>query len=552
MSGFTIPNTPDSFNQNQAEPDSLDFQILGNQKSGVVSGMAVAPGSSAQTVAVTAGEVLVNGAYYTYAGGTVLLNAYTSPAFFDIIHARLTGSTVTCYAVRSSTGGTNPRFPSSGTGTNDVNLDSTDVVLAAVWRVDSGIPVAQTITDKRIFVRSSTARTLTDTVSANRGSTADTYVNTAWTPGTTTASPFSVKVGSTWYNLSYWTANSNVSTTGTITAGAFVGNASSASSTPYSGLTGTIPTWNQNTTGHAATATLAAKASTLSQGGGNGTAMTFNWSGQGGQPTWLWGGSDGSNHYVYNPSNFRVSNANTVADFNVHGGRNNEANKIVRTDGNGYLQTGYINANGSPYDEYNNSSPDRIWGSNAGGDAYLRTYRTSALNVNSAAGLSSGPISVVNNGNFWTFYGPIDVATLFATNIEVNKIGSYTQETGAGTPLILVDNGAIRKQGSKRELKNSIEDVETGLSTILQLRPRYFKWNEKADDSSLTKELRETFRDIGFIAEEVNEVSGELVFLEKNKLGELVPGMWKNDSVVALLVKAVQELSAKVEALEAQ
>jgi len=51
-------------------------------------------------------------------------------------------------------------------------------------------------------------------------------------------------------------------------------------------------------TGNAATATLATKASTLSQGGGNGTAMTFTWAGQGGQPTWLWGSNDGANVYV--------------------------------------------------------------------------------------------------------------------------------------------------------------------------------------------------------------------------------------------------------------
>ena len=35
----------------------------------------------------------------------------------------------------------------------------------------------------------------------------------------------------------------------------------------------------------------------------------WNWSGQGGQPQWLWGGNDPSNMYVYNPSNFNVSSA---------------------------------------------------------------------------------------------------------------------------------------------------------------------------------------------------------------------------------------------------
>ena len=40
--------------------------------------------------------------------------------------------------------------------------------------------------------------------------------------------------------------------------------------------------------------------------------MRFHWSGQGGQPTWLWGGNDGENMYVWNPSNFTVSRANTA------------------------------------------------------------------------------------------------------------------------------------------------------------------------------------------------------------------------------------------------
>lgn len=36
----------------------------------------------------------------------------------------------------------------------------------------------------------------------------------------------------------------------------------------------------------------------------------WNWNGQGGQPSWLWGGEDGTNMYVYNPANFTVNYAN--------------------------------------------------------------------------------------------------------------------------------------------------------------------------------------------------------------------------------------------------
>ena len=53
----------------------------------------------------------------------------------------------------------------------------------------------------------------------------------------------------------------------------------------------------------------ATAASRLRREGGVDTI--WNWAGQGGQPDWLWGGNDGSNMYVYNPSNFSVNYANS-------------------------------------------------------------------------------------------------------------------------------------------------------------------------------------------------------------------------------------------------
>lgn len=41
----------------------------------------------------------------------------------------------------------------------------------------------------------------------------------------------------------------------------------------------------------------------------DGGVATFNWSGQSGQPTWLWGGNSEHSYYVYNPSNFNVNTA---------------------------------------------------------------------------------------------------------------------------------------------------------------------------------------------------------------------------------------------------
>ena len=43
-----------------------------------------------------------------------------------------------------------------------------------------------------------------------------------------------------------------------------------------------------------------------------GVDTSWWWSGQGGQPGWLWGGNDGVNMYLYNPANFSVNYANSA------------------------------------------------------------------------------------------------------------------------------------------------------------------------------------------------------------------------------------------------
>lgn len=48
--------------------------------------------------------------------------------------------------------------------------------------------------------------------------------------------------------------------------------------------------------------------------GNDAAYMRMHWNGQSGQPTWLWGGNDASNMYVYNPSNFSVNYANSAGN----------------------------------------------------------------------------------------------------------------------------------------------------------------------------------------------------------------------------------------------
>ena len=156
-----------------------------------------------------------------------------------------------------------------------------------------------------------------------------------------------------------YTARITANDDGTITISGGInatlhGNASSASSVPWTGVTGkpsTYPpsghnhdgaypatngsratgTWGINITGSSASCTGNAKtassctgnsstantAGKIGEGGNTNNPITFHWSGQKGQPTWMWGGNDRANQYVYNPSNFSVSYANSAGSANA-------------------------------------------------------------------------------------------------------------------------------------------------------------------------------------------------------------------------------------------
>lgn len=84
----------------------------------------------------------------------------------------------------------------------------------------------------------------------------------------------------------------------------------------------------------------------------------FNWSGQAGQPQWLWGSNDGGAYYVWNPSNFNVAyaagagNADTVDGYHASAllpTGNLEATGYCRLPNGLILQWGTIYCNSDSY-----------------------------------------------------------------------------------------------------------------------------------------------------------------------------------------------------------
>lgn len=94
---------------------------------------------------------------------------------------------------------------------------------------------------------------------------------------------------------------------------------------------------------------------------------TFHWVGQNGQPPWVWGSNDGTNQYVYNPANFRVSYAN-----NANGAVN--ADKLDGLHASDLYR--YIGGHGSPVltDIFDRAGTIDLTGLSAADKAMHKTY----------------------------------------------------------------------------------------------------------------------------------------------------------------------------------
>ena len=96
--------------------------------------------------------------------------------------------------------------------------------------------------------------------------------------------------------------------------------------------------------------------------------------------------------------------------------------------------------------------------------------------------------------------------------------------------------------------KKDVADLTDGLDTVNQLRPRTFKYNGKTSmgtDDGITR--------YGFIADEVLSVASHYVNIIREEVdGEQVDDFktLSTTKMIPMLVKAVQELSAKVKTLE--
>lgn len=209
-----------------------------------------------------------------------------------------------------------------------------------------------------------------------------------------------------------------------------------------------------------------------------------------------------------------------------------------------------------------------------------------ALNVGTDA-IFSGDIS----GARGTFSGSISTGdfrvdpsgSMHGRNVTIDAGLRYRCEGAFGasnsTTTARINNPggveALCSAASQRKYKYNIENITNALDILKTVRPRIFNWKIDAFDqvdpwtnepwTDQARALNEFNKSYGFIAEEMMEDQPLLTVyqspdpsLPRDQPGGVFdfsawePKMWKEMDFIPLLVKAVQELSAKVVELEAR
>jgi hypothetical protein len=211
-------------------------------------------------------------------------------------------------------------------------------------------------------------------------------------------------------------------------------------------------------------------------------------------------------------------------------------------------------------------------GGSIGGWSIAPTY----LSAGSTVLYNNGAVTIGNfvldtAGNLDAGQGEFNATIQSQGTLRVVRSGWWSSSGGGGRGISLVgfrnsDNetvvGTIQfangftnvayNESSDMRLKTIVDKPMNALEKILQMTPRNYYWNEEADPITWEKLApdKKTI-DYGFIAQELYEVFPQMVTVGGDD-PKTDPWQVAYSRITPLLVKAIQELSAKVASLESK
>lgn len=186
----------------------------------------------------------------------------------------------------------------------------------------------------------------------------------------------------------------------------------------------------------------------------------------------------------------------------------------------------------------------------SGNTSFPGTVSAAAATITNSITVSSG--NTTGNGIILADDG--DIVDLndaycsmrFSAGVRVfsaNRGGSAVIKLGNGGDIVASADITAYGSPSDINLKENIKPLDNSLSKILKLQGVTFDWKEDSETRQYTN-LKE---DIGFIAQQVQEVMPELVRKNDNGLLSL-----RDKGITALLVEAIKEQQKQIDELKAK
>jgi hypothetical protein len=271
-----------------------------------------------------------------------------------------------------------------------------------------------------------------------------------------------------------------------------------------------------------------------------------------------------------------ASNSNAVGGLAVHAGTNNEANKIVRTQANGYIMAGWINTISG---DNGTTTPTRIYASS---DGYIRYYSvanfrqvidvptrtggsasgTWGINITGSSASTTGnaatatALQTARTINGVSFNGTTNItlptvntsgnqttiagAKTFTGNVRVASFGVNTNASGTAGEIRATNN--ITAFFSDDRLKTRVKNIEEALEKISTLDAFYYIPNKTAIDLGYEEEQH-----IGLSAQQVNKIFPEVV--RPAPIDDKYLTI-QYDKLIPLLVAGIKELKEEVSSLK--
>ena len=225
------------------------------------------------------------------------------------------------------------------------------------------------------------------------------------------------------------------------------------------------------------------------------------------------------------------NNSNSAHELiikNTTAGTNSEAYLYIISDiAAGSTTLGKFSSTTTPYKIIGASNA--YWYNGIAGDiAIINNFDSGAIKM-SAGGSSTAQLTLNASGNLGIGITP-DEKLHVNGNAKISAVGTASASNSA---LYITNTGVLSTNVSDVNKKHNIRNLPYGLNTINNLNPVAFEWNE-TDET-----------DIGFIAQDIENVIPESVIT--NWDSELI---FRQEKIIPVLVKAIQEQQALIKALE--